>query len=82
MLRSRDDAIDVCVHVQLIDEPTGGANQFLRALIDELSRLGHRVTTRPETATQVVLVNGFNSACGNSCAPEKSSSSGSPVAST
>lgn len=57
-------ALNICVLFDAIDQPTGGGNQFLKALIAEFARLGHGVTTRPERDTDVVLVNGFNSGPG------------------
>ena len=50
----------ICVLFDTIDSLTGGGNQFLKALIAELTRIGHRVTTRPSADTEIVLLNGFN----------------------
>lgn len=56
--------MNVCVLFDTIDSPTGGGNQFLKALIAELVRIGHRVSSRPTNDTEVVLLNGFNYASG------------------
>ncbi len=48
----------------MIDSPTGGGNQFLKAMALELKALGHQVTSRPTPDTQAVLLNGFNYASG------------------
>ena len=40
-------SINLCVLFDAIDAPTGGGNQFLKALAIELKVLGHRVTNRP-----------------------------------
>ena len=58
------DPLDLCVLFDVIDAPTGGGNQFMKALALELKELGHRVTRRPTRATQAVLLNGFNYASG------------------
>ena len=57
-------SINLCVLFDAIDAPTGGGNQFLKALAIELKALGHRVTSRPTSDTQAVLLNGFNYASG------------------
>lgn len=54
------ESLNICVLFDAVDGPAGGGNQFLKALIAELGRLGHEVTTRPTRDTEVVLVNGFN----------------------
>ena len=59
-VRATDRPMAICVLFDTIDSPTGGGNQFLKALIAELTRIGHRVTTRPSTDTEIVLLNGFN----------------------
>ena len=56
--------MNICILFDTVDVPTGGGNQFLKALIAELARMGHDVSTRPTTATEVVLLNGFNYASG------------------
>lgn len=56
--------MNICILFDMIESPTGGGNQFLKALRGQLVRLGHRVSTRPTADTQVVLVNGFNLASG------------------
>ena len=56
--------MDICVLFDTIESPTGGGNQFLKALIAELARTGHRVSTRPTDDTEIVLLNGFNYASG------------------
>ena len=56
--------LDLCVLFDAIDAPTGGGNQFLKALSAELTAVGHRVTSRPTLSTQAVLLNGFNYASG------------------
>ena len=63
-VRATDRPLAICVWFDTIDSPTGGGNQFLKALIAELTRMGHRVTTRPSTDTEIVLLNGFNYASG------------------
>ena len=59
-----DSSYDICILFDTINSPTGGGNQFLKALTLELSSLGHRVTNRPTPNTQAVLLNGFNYASG------------------
>ena len=59
-VRATGRPMAICVLFDTIDSPTGGGNQFLKALIAELTRIGHRVTTRPSTDTEIVLLNGFN----------------------
>lgn len=54
------ESLNICVLFDTVDGAAGGGNQFLKALIAELGRLGHEVTTRPTRVTEVVLVNGFN----------------------
>ena len=54
------ESLNICVLFDTVDGPAGGGNQFLKALIAELGRLGHEVTVRPTRDTDVVLVNGFN----------------------
>ena len=56
--------MNVCVLFDTIESPTGGGNQFLKALIAELVRTGHPVSPRPSKDTEVVLLNGFNYASG------------------
>ena len=51
---------DVCILFDTIDAPSGGGNQFLKALALALRSKGHRVTSRPNRSTQAVLLNGFN----------------------
>ena len=58
--RPPEDTIEICVLFETINSPQGGGNQFLRSLMPELIRCGHRVTNRPTPETQVILVNGFN----------------------
>ena len=58
--RSCEYGIDICILFETTDAPWGGGNQFLRSLAMELSRLGHRVTSRPIPETQVVLLNAHN----------------------
>ena len=59
-----DSSLDLCILFDTIDAPTGGGNQFLKALALDLRALGHRVTSRPSPNTQAVLLNGFNYASG------------------
>ena len=59
-----DSSFDLCILFDTIDSPTGGGNQFLKALALEVRTLGHRVTSRPTPSTQAVLLNGFNYASG------------------
>ena len=59
-----EDSLDLCVLFDAIDAPTGGGNQFLKALTLELRSMGHQVVSRPERQTQAVLLNGFNYASG------------------
>ena len=54
-----DIGIDVCILFDMTASPWGGGNQFLRSLASELSRLGHRVSSRPNRSTQLILLNGF-----------------------
>lgn len=56
--------MNICILFDMIESPTGGGNQFLKALRGQLVRMGHSVTTRPTAETQVVLLNGFNFASG------------------
>ena len=58
------EPLDICVLFDTVDTPTGGGNQFLKALIAEFRRRGLHVTTRPTARTQVVLLNGFNQGTG------------------
>lgn len=51
--------IDICILFDITASPWGGGNQFLRSIASELSRLGHSVTNRPTSNTQVVLLNAF-----------------------
>ena len=62
----KGSTLDLCVLFDAIDAPTGGGNQFLKALSAELTAMGHRVTRRPTPSTQAVLLNGFNYASGKS----------------
>ena len=57
-------SLDLCVLFDAIDAPTGGGNQFLKALAIEFAAMGHRVTGRPTRDTEAVLLNGFNYASG------------------
>ena len=52
--------MDICILFDTIDSPWGGGNQFLKGLSAELSAMGHRVRNRPDTYTQVVLLNAHN----------------------
>ena len=58
------EPLDICVLFDTVDTPTGGGNQFLKALIAEFRRRGLHVTTRPTARTQAVLLNGFNQGSG------------------
>ena len=62
-------ALDICILFETVTSPWGGANQFLRSLGPELSRMGHRVTIRPEPETQIVLLNAFNAGMGKYLKP-------------
>ena len=59
----------ICILYETVDAPWGGANQFLRALASELTRMGHTVTHHPAPDTQVVLVNAFNRGRGRRLTP-------------
>ncbi|MYD96060.1 MAG: glycosyltransferase family 4 protein [Gammaproteobacteria bacterium] len=56
--------MNICVLFDTVNSPTGGGNQFLKALISQFVRMGHGVSTRPTKDTDVVLLNGFNYASG------------------
>ena len=51
--------MNICILYDITDAPWGGGNQFLKALVDELRELGHKVTSRPNTDTEVVLLNSY-----------------------
>lgn len=61
--------IDICILFDMTDSPWGGGNQFLRSIASELSRLGHTITNRPTSNTQVVLLNAFLYAQGRHLRP-------------
>ena len=50
----------LCVLYEATDSPWGGSNQFLRALIKELTQLGHQVMQNPNQTTEIVLINAHN----------------------
>ena len=50
-------SMNICILFDTIDAPWGGGNQFLKGLAAALSRMGHRVGKRPDSDTQVVLLN-------------------------
>ena len=63
--------MNVCILFDTTPNAFGGANQFLKTLTAELVERGHTVTQRPNKSTQVVLLNGFNTAPGKLHKPAK-----------
>jgi len=61
--------VTICILYETADAPWGGANQFLKALASELTRMGHTITHHPAPDTQVVLVNAFNQGRGRHLTP-------------
>lgn len=59
----------ICIWYQPTEQPWGGSNQFLRALSNELVRIGHSVSLAPTQETEVVLINAHNTAAGNYLSP-------------
>ncbi|MBN1426799.1 MAG: glycosyltransferase family 4 protein [Anaerolineae bacterium] len=63
--------MNICVWFHTTDAPTGGGNQFLRALSLELIKRGHKVSCVPQNDTEIVLLNGFNLGSGILMRPGK-----------
>jgi len=59
----------ICIWFDITNEPSGGGNQFLRALAQELAQLGHQIDFVPRSNVDIVLVNAFNAAPGKFLRP-------------
>ncbi len=59
------DRLNLCIWFETTKVPWGGSNQFLSALVKELTRMGHQVSHLPNPhQTQIVLINAFLNAPG------------------
>jgi glycosyltransferase involved in cell wall biosynthesis len=50
----------ICIWYKLYQGPWGGGNQFLIALSKCISRSGHQVINKPDSTTDIVLLNSHN----------------------
>lgn len=63
--------MNICILFNTTPNAFGGGNQFFKTLTGELVERGHTVTRRPNSSTQIVMLNGFNFAPGKILNPVK-----------